>query len=217
MNRPSGILGLLLLAAWLGPAVPTRAQDSSTEAPPSQDALRDSPVQDSPARMAAVAMVETILAGDDGEPAWDALASALGGRAAGVSPVGVSPAGGNPAGGNPVGGNPVGIRPVSVGSATSVRARAATRAGEFVSSVRTLPLTAETIAIAGVLALLSFAALAVLVGSMRKGRPLMVNGGGGARPGRVRRFRRAGGRSRSGPVCRDAARLEARLRSRRSA
>jgi hypothetical protein len=223
MNPRSGILTLLLLSVWLGPVEPVCGQDSSADDAPSRDSsiqdprtrdaqAQDAPAQDSPAQIAAVAMVETILSGDDGEPVWDALTSALGDRSPEMTPVEMTPVGVTPGGASSVGASPMGI-----GSATRYRERVAARLRDFASSVRASSLTAETLTFAGVLALLSIAAMAVLFGTIRKARPETASAGSGATAGRFGGFRRGGGRSRSGPVCRDAARLEARLRTRRSA
>jgi len=157
----------LVVVAWLASVGPAAAQDAL----------------DSPAALTAAAMVETILAGDDGQPVWDALASALDDR--------------------PIA-SEVEAAPERPWWSLDV-------AGDLISRVRTLPMTVETLTIVGVLALFSVAILAGLLGSLRRARPAVVGAGRA-----IRRFRIGDGRARIGPICRDASRLEARLRARRT-
>ena len=140
----------------------------------------------------AVSLVETILSGEDGDATYAALAGALGADASGADPVARIA---------------TTRQAESAGSQEPVTTRLSGRFGDVWASAQELsPETLSAILGAGVvlLLLLGVWTLVRTLGRLRRAR--------GARPSRRRRSR-----SRSKVVCRDAARLEARLRTRRAA
>lgn len=139
-----------------------------------------------------VALVESILAGEDDPVAWAALEVALteDGQAGGAaSPLGTD-----------------GAESASLSTSVAEWAR------EFAGTVTWTP---EIVLLLGVVGLLAVAGAAALVGTLRRRRVLRRPPRGLSRRS-LRPGRRRSSRS-TGAACRDAARLEARLRHRSAA
>lgn len=191
--RPLVILGIIvssLLPAGVEAQLPTPA--APTDMLPTNMLPTDSRVSQSPP---VAALVESILAGEDDPAVWARLEEALGEGAA------LPGDAGSDAGTVEAAGRSTGIAP----SWWVVPA--------WMPEVLTNPSSPEMLAALIVVGLLLVAGVGVAVGTLRRHRT--------SRPQRSRRVRAPGmGRRRvrgARATCRDAARLEARLRHRRAA